>query len=255
MIESLLPPEAVWAEHFGPDPSARLLPEEEPHVAQAVARRREEFTTVRACARRAFAALGLPPGPVLPGVRNAPRWPAGVVGSMTHCDGYRAAVLARATDLAAIGIDAEPDLPLPDGVLEAISLPGERARLGLGGPAAPRPHGGRTVCRDRLLFSAKEAVYKSWYPLLGTELDFHEADISFHGGPDGTERAGGTERADSTVRTEGTGGVSGTFTARILRPEREPGGRLVEEFTGRWLSERGILVTAIGVPAPRTVPR
>ncbi|MFE3327075.1 4'-phosphopantetheinyl transferase [Streptomyces sp. NPDC059176] len=226
MIEELLPEGAVSDDVFGPDDSATLYPEEAELVAHAVDRRREEFTTVRACARRALAALGLPPTPVLPGVRNAPRWPAGVVGSMTHCEGYRAAALARATDLSTIGIDAEPDLPLPEGVLESIALPGELAWVHAGG-AAGRP------CRDRLLFSAKEAVYKAWYPLLGTELDFDDADISF--------------REDGA-----TGRPRGTFTARILRPGRTADGWTVDRFTGRWLSDRGVVVTAIAVPAHRT---
>ncbi|MFF8961009.1 4'-phosphopantetheinyl transferase [Streptomyces sp. NPDC014894] len=224
MIEVLLPGEAAVGEAFGPDGSASLFPEEAALVARAVEIRREEFATVRACARRALAALGLPPSPVLPGRRNAPRWPSGVVGSMTHCAGYRAAVLARETDLAGIGIDAEPDLPLPEGVLESIALPAELAWARSAGP------GGR-VSRDRLLFSAKEAVYKTWYPLMGTELDFDEALLSFR------EESGPNEAP------------RGAFTARILRPERGPDGRPVEEFTGRWLSDRGIVVTVIALPA------
>ncbi|MCQ1581995.1 4'-phosphopantetheinyl transferase superfamily protein [Streptomyces parvus] len=33
------------------------------------------------------------------------------------------------------------------------------------------------VCWDRLLFSAKEAVFKVWFPLARCQLDFTEADI------------------------------------------------------------------------------
>ncbi|MGW5497553.1 hypothetical protein [Streptomyces olivaceoviridis] len=46
---------------------------------------------------------------------------------MTHYDGYRAVALARAVDVIAVGIDAEPNAPLPEGVLETVSLPAERA--------------------------------------------------------------------------------------------------------------------------------
>ncbi|MET8138262.1 MULTISPECIES: 4'-phosphopantetheinyl transferase superfamily protein [unclassified Streptomyces] len=227
MIEVLLPDTAVAVEAFGPDGSATLYPEEAELVARTTDQRREEFTTVRACARRAMTALGLPPAPVLPGVRNVPRWPEGVVGSMTHCAGYRAAVLARDTDLAMVGIDAEPDRPLPDGVLESIALPRELAWVRAGA-------GGR-LCRDRLLFSAKEAVYKTWFPALGTELDFDDADIAFR-----------TEHEDAV-----TGAARGVFAARVLRPRHAPDGRLVDRFAGRWLSGRGIVVTAIAVPARR----
>ncbi|GGS38998.1 4'-phosphopantetheinyl transferase [Streptomyces nojiriensis] len=229
MIETLLPEEVRAGEAFGADGSAVLHPEEAVLVAAATEERREEFTTVRGCARRALAALGLPPTPVLPGKRNVPQWPAGVVGSMTHCAGYRAAVLARDTDLVAVGIDAEPDLPLPRGVLESIALPQELvwARTPVTGAAR--------LCRDRLLFSAKEAVYKTWYPLVGTELDFDDAALSFR--TDEHLPAGGPRR--------------GTFRARVLRPGTAPDGRPVTEFTGRWLAERGLVVTAIAVPARR----
>ncbi|MFF5809468.1 4'-phosphopantetheinyl transferase [Streptomyces sp. NPDC012746] len=229
MIETLLPEEVCASEAFGPDGSAVLHPEEAPLVASATEGRREEFTTVRACARRALAALGLPPTPVLPGKRNVPQWPAGVVGSMTHCAGYRAAVLARDGDLMAVGIDAEPDLPLPRGVLESIALPQELAWARTPVTGAARP------CRDRLLFSAKEAVYKTWYPLVGTELEFEDAALSFR--TDEGLPAGGPQR--------------GTFRARVLRRGTAPDGRPVTEFAGRWLADRGLVVTAIALPARR----
>ncbi|MFF4324786.1 4'-phosphopantetheinyl transferase [Streptomyces sp. NPDC001568] len=228
MIETLLPEGVRASESFGPDGAAVLHPEEAVLVAGATQERREEFTTVRGCARRALAALGLPPTPVLPGRRNVPQWPAGVVGSMTHCAGYRAAVLARDTDLMAVGIDAEPDRPLPRGVLESIALPQELAWA--------RATGAGRYCRDRLLFSAKEAVYKTWYPLVGTELDFEDAALSF--------------RTDTGEDTPG-GLLSGTFRARVLRPGSDPGGRPVNTFTGRWLAHHGLVVTAIAVPAHR----
>ena len=104
-------------------------------VARAVDRRRAEFTTVRTCARIALGRLGLPPAPLLTGSKREPLWPAGVVGSITHCDGYRAAAVARASEVAAIGIDAEPHDPLPDGILDRVTLPAERAHLAR--PAGP----------------------------------------------------------------------------------------------------------------------
>lgn len=161
MIEQLLPEGAVSSDVFGPDGSATLYPEEAALVARTTDLRREEFTTVRACARRALAALGLPPAPVLPGVRNVPQWPRGVVGSMTHCADYRAAVLARDTDLAMIGIDAEPDLPLPEGVLESIALPRELAwvRSGASGSGCA----GTVCCSVRRKRSTRPGI-RCWAP-------------------------------------------------------------------------------------------
>ncbi|MGW2830073.1 4'-phosphopantetheinyl transferase family protein [Streptomyces sp. NPDC001286] len=224
MIEELLPNEVVVVEAHGDDGAepGQLFPEEAEVVRRAVDKRRREFALVRTCARRAMEKLGVPPQPLLPGERGAPRWPAGLAGSMTHCDGYGAAAVVRATDLASIGIDAEPDQPLPDGVLDAVFLPGETARLRRLAEERPEVHW------DRLLFSAKESVYKAWFPLTGRWLDFGEADIEVLVGP-GRPRHGG-------------------FRAELLVPGPVVGGRRLGHFEGRWTVQRGLVATAVSVP-------
>lgn len=173
MIEELLPPTVVTVEAYGHEGvDAPLYPEEAALMTRAVAKRRREFAAVRSCARRAMEKLGVPPQPILPGERGAPGWPAGLAGSMTHCDDYRAAALVRATDLASVGIDAEVHGPLPEGVLPAVSLPAEAERLRRLAAQSPDVHW------DRLLFSAKESVYKAWFPLARRPLDFEHADIT-----------------------------------------------------------------------------
>ena len=84
-------------------PGVTLFPEEEDAVARAVDKRRQEFTTARACARAALASLGFAPVPIVRGPGGAPPWPPGVVGSLTHCAGYRGCAIGRAADVAAIG--------------------------------------------------------------------------------------------------------------------------------------------------------
>ncbi|MFI8836830.1 4'-phosphopantetheinyl transferase [Streptomyces afghaniensis] len=223
MIEELLPQTVVTVEAYGNEGAdTPLYPEEAALVARAVAKRRREFAVVRSCARRAMEKLGVPPQAVLPGERGAPRWPAGLAGSMTHCDGYCAAALVRATDLASLGIDAEIHGPLPEGVLPAVSLPAEAERLRL--LAAQRPD----VHWDRLLFSAKESVYKAWFPLTGKWLDFTEADIEISAGPGERPR--------------------GTFRATLLVPGPRVGDRRLGHFDGRWTAERGLVATAVAVP-------
>ena len=175
MIEQILPDAVASAEAFEDPPHVELFPEEHEIVARAVERRRREFATARMCAHAALVELGEPPVPILRGERNAPIWPVGVVGSITHCAGYRGAVVARSADLAGIGIDAEPNQPLPRGVLEAIALPDEVVAL--------RSFRGPTSW-DRLLFCAKEAIFKVWYPLTGLNLGFEEARVAI--GQDGT---------------------------------------------------------------------
>ena len=71
----------------------------------------------------------------------------------------RACAVARVDDIATIGLDAETHDKLPDGVLDVFALEIEQARLVQLAEAVPG------VCWDRMLFSAKESVYKGWFPL------------------------------------------------------------------------------------------
>lgn len=158
MLELILPTAVAYAESFADVPESTLLPAElEALGAARHEGRRREFTTVRHCARRALADLGVPPVAVLPGERGAPVWPQGVVGSMTHCAGYRAAAVASRTRVRAVGIDAEPHEPLPGRVLGAIARAEERERLAVLTAECPQ------VRWDRLLFCVKESVYKAWF--------------------------------------------------------------------------------------------
>jgi 4'-phosphopantetheinyl transferase EntD len=174
MLETILPADVESEERFGESPNEGLFPEEQTIVAHAVEARQREYAAVRSCARACLRRLGYPDVPILPGVGGAPMWPAGVQGSMTHCTGYAAAAVGSDRRISAIGIDAEPDAPLPDGVLDLVATPAERDRLAAIEPAPDSPYW------DRLLFSAKEAVYKAWFPLVGEWLDHQEAEIHFH---------------------------------------------------------------------------
>ena len=218
MIEEILPPEVATAEAFDDGAPAVLFPAAEAAMARAVPKRRSEFATGRACARAALAKLGLPPSPIVPGPRGAPQWPAGVAGSITHCAGYRASAVAYLKDVAGIGLDAEPHAPLPDGVLERIAVPQERAWLPELAAAVPG------VSWDRLLFCAKESVYKAWFPLTRRWLGFEQAAI--------------------TVDPR-----AGAFTAELLEPAVALDGRRLAGFAGRWLARDGLVLTAITVPA------
>jgi hypothetical protein len=59
MIARLLPAHIACADFEGDDPSARLLPGEEPALSGAVQSRIGEFTTARSCARRALLQFGV----------------------------------------------------------------------------------------------------------------------------------------------------------------------------------------------------
>ncbi|WP_217231665.1 4'-phosphopantetheinyl transferase family protein [Streptomyces anulatus] len=229
MIELLLPADVSCAATRAETvPEGTLFPEEEALVAKSVAKRRNDFATARACARRAMAGLGLPPVAVLHGHRGRPLWPEGIVGSLTHCNGYRAAALARATDVLSLGIDAEPHDPLPSGVRELVTLPAERERIG-----PPAPEGADEIHWDRVLFSAKESVFKTWYPVTGIELDFIQADLTFH-------RADASDAGDDRLPRDGAA-AEGTFTARLLLTDPA----LPTRLHGQWRIEDGIVATSV----------
>lgn len=205
----------VYAETYDDPPDLVPLAEEEPLIAKSVDKRRNEFITVRHCARVALQKLGLPPVPILKGDKGEPCWPDGVVGSLTHTQGYRGAVVARSTSVRSVGIDAEPHGVLPDGVLNAISLPVERHEIG----ALP---GG--LHWDRILFCAKEATYKAWFPLTQRWLGFEDAHITF-----GVEESG----------------LAGTFVSKILIDPAARFGPPLTELSGRWSVGGGLALTAI----------
>jgi 4'-phosphopantetheinyl transferase EntD len=225
LLDGLLPDGVRWAQAVIPElPAgpggeagypeafeAELFPEEREHIAQSVAKRRLEFAAVRSCARIALRELGCPPVPILPGEQREPQWPEGVVGSMTHCAGYCAAAVARSGDVSALGIDAEVHAPLPEGVLDLISLETERERLAALGARVTN-----SVHWDRLLFSAKESVYKAWFPLTRRWLGFEEADIDLR--------------------------LDGSFEAKLLTSESG----VPHGFAGRWAVSGGLIATAIG---------
>jgi 4'-phosphopantetheinyl transferase EntD len=207
--------EAACAETFSDAPTSTMLPAEAAAVAHAVPERRREFATVRRCAREALSRIGVPAVPILPDSARAPRWPAGVVGSMTHTPGYCAAAVARSGKLRGLGIDAEPHAAISAGVLDVIADDEERARLLSLAEAGPDVHW------DRILFCAKEAVYKTWFPLTRRWLDF--ADVSM------------------TLRPDGT------FSARLLAPSPGVGGIDLSAFSGRWAVGRGLVLAATWV--------
>jgi 4'-phosphopantetheinyl transferase EntD len=210
VIEVLLPPGVVAVEAFADVPGEEVFPGEEDLIARAVEGRRREFVTARRCAREALGRLGYPPTAIRPGPKREPVWPAGVTGTITHCKGYRAAAVAPLSVLRSLGIDAEPHGPLPDGVEETVTVAAERDMLA------------RLDSRDgvhwgRVLFSAKESVYKAWYPVARRWLGFEDAELTIDP-------------------------AAGRFTARILIDGP------LRSLSGRFLIANGLVATAVTVP-------
>lgn len=216
MIADLVPSAVVTYDTREEFIEMELPPEEAACIKRAGEKRKHDFVTGRVCAHRALGQLGgLAAVPICSGERDEPLWPPGVVGSITHCRGYRACAVAWARDVVSVGIDAEVAVALRHGVLEAIASPRERRRLMVED---------RALALDKVLFSAKEAVFKAWFPLTEAMLEFDDIDVSLEP-------------------------REGVFRARVLVSGPKLNGTRLTEFCGRWCVDAGIVITATVVCA------
>jgi len=217
VFERLLPEGTAAAE--GPigegEVHDALLPEERPLLAGAVAARRREFAAGRRYARQALAALGLPRIPIPSGPGREPRWPPGVTGSITHCRGYCAAAVGWRHAIGSLGIDLELADPLPPEVERLVCSPAERRRATGLGPVGPW---------STVVFSAKESLYKAWFPLTGRWLDFQQAEVEIDP-------------------------IRGTFATSLAAPARALLGPAGDRMQGRFLLEGPYVATVVVIPA------
>ena len=147
-----------------------LLPLE---LASAVDKRKIDFITGRICADRALVALDgrRSWGTVALGPDRIPLWPEGVVGSITHTEGFTSACVGLTTDYESIGVDAEKIMPLTQAekIKETISSPSERDLIKSNGLAL-----GEGLS---LIFSAKESLFKCLHPLVKINFGFLDAEL------------------------------------------------------------------------------
>lgn len=149
--------------HFGiKDPTQHypLLGSEPKAVENAIEKRQTEFSAGRAAARLALRSMGLPACEIPVGHRRAPIWPFGVTGSITHSKSLCIALVAYQQNVASLGIDAEPNVPLKPELRRAILHEAEM-----------------DVSAERAiaLFSMKEALFKTLFPITQEWMGFHAA--------------------------------------------------------------------------------
>lgn len=139
------------------------------YISAAVESRREDFATGRRCAVEALGLLGVEVPSLERGEGREPVWPEGTIGSITHTEGLCAAAVAPSAGVRFLGMDAEPNVPLKDKLLERISSETERealARIGGSGFSS------------KTLFSAKESIFKALYPEVRAYFGFEEVEIT-----------------------------------------------------------------------------
>jgi len=154
-----------------PGDDAALLPAELATIPTSNLLTRRASGAARMVARKFLAELGHDTAAIPKRVNGCPIWPAGITGSFAHDE--RVSVIAIGRERHAggsVGIDVEPADDLPAETLDLIATPAEKSRIG------DDPY------RGRLLFTAKEAVYKALYPLDGQFLEFHDIEIDLKAG-------------------------------------------------------------------------
>jgi 4'-phosphopantetheinyl transferase EntD len=193
-------------------------PQEEALVERAVDKRKREFRAGRHAARALFNQCEVSCGALLKGVQREPGWPAGWTGSISHTQGICMVALASTSHFASLGLDVEQATPLGRDLADVICRPEELLQL-----RELEKKIGTAFALEKLLFSAKESVHKTYFPLNHHTLDFLDARIEL----------------DWAGRR---------FTAFILNPEPAPRVK-VGQLQGRFCFYGDWVVTCIANPA------
>jgi 4'-phosphopantetheinyl transferase EntD len=151
---------------ISPGDENALLRDEVTAFATSVVKVRRASGAARIVARQLLARLGYPECPIPRATSGAPVWPGDVVGSLAHDARVAVAAVAASRDVGALGIDIEPAECLPSELLDLVATPQERLEIG------------DDPFQGRLLFAAKEAVYKAVYPLDRMFLEHHDVQIN-----------------------------------------------------------------------------
>ncbi|MBA8879041.1 4'-phosphopantetheinyl transferase family protein [Phyllobacterium myrsinacearum] len=149
---------------------AQLMPAEAHSIPARHPAMRQASGAARWIAHLLLADFGQKNMAVLRSPSGAPVWPESITGSLAHDEEMAVAAVAPVSRIGSIGIDVEPAIPLPDDILALVAIQADvidAVDANLAG---------------RLLFSAKEAVYKAAYPLDGVILDYEDIAVNLNTG-------------------------------------------------------------------------
>jgi enterobactin synthetase component D / holo-[acyl-carrier protein] synthase len=177
-LAALFPQGAVAAQLHGSGSPADLTQVEKNSVRHCSGKRISDFSAGRACARLGLRELGIEGFSLLSAKDRQPVWPAGITGSVTHTDGYTAAVVIRQGRVRSVGVDSEAVGAVHEGLWPRVCTQTELESLR--SFASPE----RAV-RAALIFTAKEAFYKSQFPLTAEWIGFQDVAIELQEEPGG----------------------------------------------------------------------
>ena len=151
----------------------KLHPAEENYFSQlSSVSRKEHYRSGRICAGEVLSKLGTLGQPVLrdPQTRE-PLWPEGISGAITHSGKWAAAAAGKTSDVLGIGIDLEDlERRVDSRISRHVCIPEEQKWL---------QECGEDFLEQNLkiIFSAKESIFKAFFPYTRTYLHFHDARI------------------------------------------------------------------------------
>lgn len=169
-IGALFPAKATVVTLRGAGDPATLMPEERACTIAFAPKRRNEYAAGRACARVALQANGIEGYPLLTQADRRPRWPAGIVGSITHTTDLCGAVVARTGDIISLGIDVEERGRIEPELWPELFVAEEIERLRMLSSAD-------ADVLATLIFSAKESFYKCRFTVTESWLDFCDVAV------------------------------------------------------------------------------
>lgn len=148
------------------------MPGEATLVADAVDKRRREFSAGRSCARKILKQLGFKEDFTIGKDKHgAPLWPKGIVGSLSHTDDQCVVALARQnSQLTSLGVDVEKATGLKPNLIRLVCDHDEWQACHYNESENPYQ-------LAKLIFSAKESVYKCLYPITKTVLNFTDVHV------------------------------------------------------------------------------
>lgn len=168
-----LPPH-VAVVTLGPQDAARLPanPEEDGVLGpRTLPRRRSDFRLGRAAARLALAQLGADTPSILRGAHREPLWPRNVAGSITHAAGWALAAVAWRDGCGGIGVDLEHKGRSFAELKRHTAFNEELAWIESLPPS-------EQLAAALEVFSAKESIYKAFFPRVGRYFGFTSAEVS-----------------------------------------------------------------------------
>lgn len=221
MLSTLFPEGVAWkiAEDWMWE--TPLCDAEEALITKAVEKRKREFRAGRHCAHALLRDAGATCDALLKGVQREPAWPTGWVGSISHTKGLCAVAIASTDRFFSIGLDVEQATPLGEDIRDLICSAAEqdqltRLQLVAGQKIASTP-------LSKVIFSAKESIHKTYFPLNYHTLDFLDARVELD-----------HERHQ--------------FTASIIKPEPSPKVPITT-LNGRFCVKEGFVATFIALEA------